>query len=135
MASHMSPCIQVGRSEETSLHRKGGAKRKGDGKKMERKERKKEREGEAWERERGRKGSRHSDGRNSSDQEVKSVYLMRATLQEIGILPTFVYFHPKGMFVKYGNAAYFDPTHLLDFSTSFRLGNRGNLDSSPSYKL
>ena len=45
---------------------------------MERKERKLEREGEAWERERGRKGSRRSDGRNSSDQEVKSVYLIRA---------------------------------------------------------
>ena len=52
-------------------------------------------------------------------------------LQEVEILHTLVYFHPKGLFVKYGNAACFDPTHWPDFSTGFRLGNRGNLDSGP----
>ena len=46
------------------------------------------------ERERRRKGKRCSDGQNSSDQEVKSVYLMRFALQEIGILPTLVSFYP-----------------------------------------
>ena len=40
----------------------------------EREEKKREREGEEMERERMRKGNRCSDGRNSSDQEVKSVY-------------------------------------------------------------
>ena len=59
-----------------------------------------------WRKE-GEKGSRRSDGRNLSDQEVKSVYLTRATLQEVGILPTLIYFHPKGLFVKYGNATQF----------------------------
>ena len=54
-----------------------------------------------------RKGSRRSDGRNSSDQEVKSVYSTRTTLQKVGIVSTLVYFHPKGLFVKYGNAALF----------------------------
>ena len=100
-------------------------------KERERKRKKREREGEERKRERGRKGSWRSDGRNSSDQEVKVVYSTRATLQEVGILPTLVYFHPKGLFVKYGNVACFDPTHWLDVSTGFRLGNRGNLDSSP----
>ena len=57
---------------------------------------------------------------------------MRAMLQEVGILPTLVYFHPKGLFVKYGNVACFDPTHYPDFSISFRLGNIGNFDSYPS---
>ena len=47
----------------------------------ERKRRKKrERGGEEREKERGRKGSRHYDGRNSSDQEVKSVYSKRTML-------------------------------------------------------
>ena len=76
-------------------------------KERERKERKKEREGEEREKERGRKGSQCFIGRNSSDQEVKSVYSTRVTLQEVGILPTLVYFHPKGLFVKYGNPALF----------------------------
>ena len=53
-------------------------------------------------------------------------------LQEVGILPTLVYFHLKGLFVKYGNATCFDPMHWQDFSTSFRLGNKGNLDLGPS---
>ena len=30
-----------------------------------------------------------------------------------------------------GMLSYFDPTHLLDFSTGFQLGNRGNLESGP----
>ena len=41
-------------------------------------------------------------------------------LQKVGILPTFVYFHPKGLFVKYGNTVYFDPTHWPDFSIGVR---------------
>ena len=56
-------------------------------------------------------------------------------LQEVGILSTLVYFHLKVLFVKYGNVGCFDPTHWPDVSTGFRLGNRGNLDSDPSYKL
>ena len=44
--------------------------------------------------------SQRSDGRNFSNKEVKSVYLMRATLQEVEIIPTLVYFHPKGLFCK-----------------------------------
>ena len=32
------------------------------------------------------------DCQNLSDQEVKSIYSMRATLQEVGILPNLVYF-------------------------------------------
>ena len=54
----------------------------------------KKREREERERERGGKGNRLSDGRNSSDQEVKFVYLMRDTLQEVRILPTLLYFPP-----------------------------------------
>ena len=50
----------------------------------------------------------------------------------VGILHTLVYFYPKGLFVKYGNATCFDPMHWLNVSTDFRLGNRGNLDSGPS---
>ena len=55
---------------------------------------KKKREGEERERERERKENRHSDGRNLSDQEVKSVYSTKAMLQEVGILPALVYFSP-----------------------------------------
>ena len=50
---------------------------------------------------------RRLDGRDSSDQEVNSVYETRVMLQKVGILPTLVYFHPKELFVKYGNAALF----------------------------
>ena len=41
-----------------------------------------------------RKGKQCSDGRNSSDQEVKHVYSTRVGLQEVGILPTLVSFYP-----------------------------------------
>ena len=41
------------------------------------------------------------DGRSSSCQELKSVYAMRATLQEVGSLPTLVYFHPQGYLVAF----------------------------------
>ena len=87
----------------------GGNRKERRREKKKRKERnkEKEREGEESERERWRKGSRRSDSQNSSDQEVKTVYSTRATLQEVRILPTLVYFHPKGLFVKYGNAALF----------------------------
>ena len=39
---------------------------------------------------------RHSDDQSSSGRELKSVYLMRATLQEVENFPTLSYFHPKG---------------------------------------
>ena len=39
---------------------------------------------------------RRSDSRSSLGQELKSVYSMRATVQEVEILPTLVYFYPKG---------------------------------------
>ena len=60
--------------------------------KKEKKEGRKKREKKV--REIWRKGNRRFDCWNSSDQEVKSVYSMRATLQEVGILPTLVYFPP-----------------------------------------
>ena len=71
-------------------------KRKGKGSK-EREERK-DRENEKKERE--KEGEKEigvpkvRTCRNSSDQEVKSVYSTRATLKEVGILPTLVYFPP-----------------------------------------
>ena len=44
---------------------------------------------------------RHSDGQSSSGRELKSVYSTRTTLQEVRILPTLVYFHPKGTGFRY----------------------------------
>ena len=60
----------------------------------EREEKNRDRGGEERERERRRKGKRCSDDRNLLEQEVKSVYSMRAALQEAGILSTFVSFYP-----------------------------------------
>ena len=77
-------CIEEGRSRKERRRKK----------KRERKERKKEREKEKKERERRRKGNLRSDSRNSSDQEVKSVYSTRVTLKEVRILLTLVYFPP-----------------------------------------
>ena len=71
----------------------GSNKKEKEGKKRRGKERK-EVEEKKRERERRRKGKRCSDGRKSSDQEVKSVYLTRVTLQEVEIFPTLVSFHP-----------------------------------------
>ena len=69
-------------------------------KKQKKRKRERERKKKEKEKEESRRDSspnfRRSDGRNSLDQEVKSIYLMRATLQEVGILPTWVYFHHKG---------------------------------------
>ena len=63
--------------------------------KKEMKEKKKEKKKRERKRRKGRgKGNRHSNGRNSLDQEVKSVYSTRDTLQEVGILPNLVYFPP-----------------------------------------
>ena len=76
----------------SSKKEKEGKKKRGK-KRKEREENKREREGEERERERRRKGKRCSDDRNSSNQEVKSVYSMRSALREVGILPTFVYFY------------------------------------------
>ena len=114
--THDKPCVtmhaswKVYKRERIPIRRgreeqKGKEKEKEKGKKERKKQRKKE--GEESERKRGRKGSRRSDGRNLSDQEVKSIYSTRVTFQEVGILPTLVYFHHKGLFVKYGNAALF----------------------------
>ena len=136
MESHVSPCMQAGRSikggGDQFIEEGKSRKERRRKKKRERKERKKEREGEERKRERRRKGSRRFDGLNLSDQKLNSVYSTRATFQEVGILPTLVYFHPKGLFVKNGSAACFDPTHFLDFSTGFRLVKRGSLDLGPS---
>ena len=89
-----------------------------------------------------RKGERKREKRKSVLQRLelvgprsKSVYSTRSTLQDVGILSTLVYFYPKVLFVKYGNVACFDPTHWSNFSTDFRLGKIGNLDSGPSWKL
>ena len=73
--------------------KEGGKKKKGKERK-EREEKKREKEGEERERERKRKGNWCSDGRNLSDQEVKSVYSTRAALQEVEILSTLVSFYP-----------------------------------------
>ena len=98
----------------------GEQKGKGEGKRKgrERKEReeKRERKRRNGERKREKRKSacsfsdrRRSNGQNSSNEEVKFVYSTRSMLQEVGILPTVVYFHLKGLFVKYGNAVCFDP--------------------------
>ena len=86
------------------MERKGEGKRKG----RERKEREESRKRKGEERERDRE-KRKSAFRRSElvGQEAKSVYSTRATLQEVGIFPTLVYFHPKRLFLKYGNAALF----------------------------
>ena len=44
---------------------------------------------------------RHSDDQSSSHRELKSIYTTRAMLQEVGILPTLVYFHLKGTGFRY----------------------------------
>ena len=110
--THGKPCVNMhasgnGYKWEVIPVRGGREKQKGKEKEKGKGEKgKKERErGEERERERGRKRSRRSDGRNSSDQEVKFVYSTRAMLQEVEILHTLVYFHPKEPFVKYGNVA------------------------------
>ena len=61
--------------EARSSKKENEGKKKGEGKKG-----KKEREREERGRERRRQGKRCSDGRNLSDQEVKSVYSTRAVL-------------------------------------------------------
>ena len=77
--------------KEKSLAGLGGGEKQIE----ERKEREKQREEIKRKRGRGRKkigclspDLRCSDGRNSSNQEVKSVNSKRATLQEVGIIPT-----------------------------------------------
>ena len=99
--THGKPCVHM--HANGHIYKMGGdqfveerrsKKERRRKKRMERKERKKEREKEKKGRETGRKGNMRYDGRNSLDQEVKFVYSMRVTLQEVGILPTFVYFPP-----------------------------------------
>ena len=82
--------VEVGSSKKEN---EGGKKRRGKERK-EREEKKRERKGEEMEREKRRRGKRCSDGQNSSDQEVKSVYSIRLALQEVEILPTLVSFYP-----------------------------------------
>ena len=68
-------------------------------------------------------------------------------LQEVGILPTLVYFQPQGLFGCFffalraclgwilgllGMLPCFDYTHCLEFRTGFWLGNGGNLNSCSS---
>ena len=102
MACHVSTCMALGegyiwgvgaiRRSREQQEGKGRKKRRGKERK-EREEKKREREGEEREKERKRKGKWCSDVRNSSDQEVKFVYSMRAVLQEVEILPTLVSFY------------------------------------------
>ena len=77
---HVNGKVYKRGGKEINSYRRGATKRKG-------REKKKEREIRG-------KGNRYSDGQKSSDQEVKSIYSMSATLQEVGILPTLVYFPP-----------------------------------------
>ena len=42
-----------------------------------------------------------SNGQSLLGRELNSVYSTRATIQEVGILPTLVYFHPKGNGFRY----------------------------------
>ena len=93
--TYSKPCIHMHANGEV-YKRRGKLVRRGreqqkrkEGKKIEKKKKRAERE-----RGKGGKGNRHSDGQNSSDQEVKFVYPMRATLQEVEFLPTLVYFPP-----------------------------------------
>ena len=69
-------------------------------KRKEKKKRERERTKKEKEKEESRLASsldlQRSDDRNSLDQEVKSIYLMRATLQEVDTFPTLAYFHSKG---------------------------------------
>ena len=98
----MSTCIEHGiaiKRSSQAVHRsreqlEGKEREKKGNERKEREEKKREREGEERERERRRNGKRCSDGRNSSEQEVKSVYWTRVALQEVGILPTLVSFYP-----------------------------------------
>ena len=104
MACHVSTCMAHGegykygvgaiRRSREQQEGKGRKKKRRGKERKEREEKKRVREGEERERKRRRKGKRCSDSRNSSDQEVKSVYLTRATLQEVGILPILVSFYP-----------------------------------------
>ena len=99
--THGKPCVHM--HTNGHIYKMGGDQFVEEGrsrkerrrkKKMERKERKKERKNEKKGRERGRKGNMRSNVRNSSDQEVKFEYSTRATLQEVEILLTLVYFPP-----------------------------------------
>ena len=101
--THGLPCVHMHVNVEVYKRgrkpaRRGGEQQKG---KEGKKKRKKEREREERETERGEKEfdiptveNRLSYGQNSSDQEVKSINSTRATLQEVGILPSLVYFPP-----------------------------------------
>ena len=97
--THGLPCVHMHVNVEVYKRvrkpvRRGGEQKKGkEGKKR----RKKEKEREERETERGEQEfdipiveNWLSDGQNSSDQEVKSVSSMRATLQDVEILPSFV---------------------------------------------
>ena len=84
--------------ERRKEKRKGRERKERDEKKRER-EREREREKKGREKD-GEKETGvslahwRSDSRDSSNEELKSVYAMRATLQEVGILPTLVSFPP-----------------------------------------
>ena len=88
--THGKPCVHMHANGEVykrggkSVRREGEEQKGKEGKKREKKKKK----------ERGVKGNRRSEGWNLSDQEVKSIYSTRATLKEVGILHTLVYFPP-----------------------------------------
>ena len=88
------PCVKPIERGESSTN--GGRNRLRGTKKKKKKERERERENKKKEKEKeeSRRASSpdlyHSDGWNLSDQEVKSVYSTRVTLQEVAILPNLV---------------------------------------------
>ena len=115
----------MGGEEKYPVGLRGGEKQREERKerekqreeRKERKEREKQKEErKEIERDEGKKTGcsssdlRHFDGRNSLDQEVKSVYSTRATLQEMGILPTWFISTLRAVwpcFGTIGNAALF----------------------------
>ena len=111
----------------------------------ERRKRKKEREKEKKEREKRKLAFRRSElvGPRSKGCIFDEGYAPRGRDSSyFGLFSTlrvvWLCLCPKGLFgriSKYRNAAYFDPTHLLDFRMDFQVGTRGNSDSSRSCKL
>ena len=91
---HVSTCMSMEKSikgEGRKSVRRGGEQQKGkEGKKIKKKRDKKRRKGER------KKGKRKFTFQRSKlvGPRSKVVYSTRATLQEVGILPTLVYFPP-----------------------------------------
>ena len=92
---HVSRLCKVRGSESGgNQFGKGKEREKGKREKRERRERRRKEERRGRRRTVSSSDLRRSHSQNSLDQGVKSVYMTRATLQEVGIPPTFVYFPP-----------------------------------------